>query len=82
MPASCDFYLERAAECARAAEQTSLANVRERHLRSEALWRAMAERLIIVEDHRQRNIEAKNERLTRRPSILRKSVLIRQRLYG
>lgn len=40
------FYLARAAESAREARNTSLDNVRARHLESEAVWRAMAARLL------------------------------------
>jgi hypothetical protein len=40
------FYLARAAESAREARNTSLDNVRERHLKSETAWRAMAARLL------------------------------------
>jgi len=40
------FYLARADQCAREARETRLENVRERHLRSEAAWRAMATRLL------------------------------------
>ena len=44
MSTTSDFYQNRADECARDAAATSLANVRERYLRSEAAWRAMADR--------------------------------------
>jgi len=40
------FYLARADESAREARDTSLDNVRVRHLRSETAWRAMAARLL------------------------------------
>ncbi len=46
MSVTSDFYMARAAECARDAESTALVNVRERALRSEAAWRSMAERLV------------------------------------
>jgi hypothetical protein len=49
MSVTVDFYLLRAAECAAAARDTNLANVRDRCLRSEAAWRVMADRLIEVE---------------------------------
>lgn len=45
MSATSDFYLARAEESARDAANTTLGNVRERALRSEAAWRSMAERL-------------------------------------
>ncbi len=40
-----EFYIDRAAQCARDAEASNLDNVRERHLRSRSAWLAMAERL-------------------------------------
>jgi len=46
MSLTSDFYLARAAESARDAESTDLANVRERCLRAEAAWQAMATRLL------------------------------------
>ncbi len=39
-----EFYLARAAEAKRDAEAATLANVRDRCLRSEAAWRSMADR--------------------------------------
>jgi len=59
MSATSDFYLTRAAGCAREAEQTELLNVRERCLRAEAAWRAMAERLLKSETERQRQASEK-----------------------
>ena len=52
MSLTSDFYLARAAESARDAAETNLENVRERCLRSEAAWRAMAARLLTAEDQR------------------------------
>jgi len=49
MSVNSDFYLARAADCAREALETQLANVRERCLRSEAAWRKMAERVLRAE---------------------------------
>ena len=49
MSVTADFYLQRADENARAAQETNLVNVRERCLRAEAAWRVMAERLIETE---------------------------------
>jgi len=49
MSVNSDFYLARAADCAREALETQLANVRERCLRSEAAWRTMAERVLRAE---------------------------------
>jgi hypothetical protein len=45
MSVTSDFYLARANECSREAEASTLDNVRERYLRAEAAWRAMAGRL-------------------------------------
>ena len=59
MSATSDFYLARADECARDAEQAVLANVRDRCLRSEVAWRAMADRLISNEAARDRNAAEK-----------------------
>jgi hypothetical protein len=39
-----EFYLARAAEAKRDADAATLANVRDRCLRSEAAWRSMADR--------------------------------------
>jgi len=47
-----EFCDARAREAAAAAEEAALANVRERALRSEAAWRAMADRLLAVQDAR------------------------------
>jgi hypothetical protein len=46
MSVSSDFYLARAADSAREAENATLDNVRDRCRRSEAAWRSMADRLI------------------------------------
>lgn len=45
MSATSQFYLTRAAECARDAEKATLENVRERCRRAEAAWRTMADRI-------------------------------------
>lgn len=55
-----EFYEERAEEAADEARKATLANVRDRALRSEAAWREMAHRAIAVEDEKARKIaEAK-----------------------
>lgn len=61
MSASSEFYLVRAEECARDAREAKLVNVRERCLRSEAAWRAMADRVLKNEAVRDRNIAEKAE---------------------
>lgn len=45
MSATSEFYLARAADSAREAEAATLDNVRERALRSQTAWLAMANRL-------------------------------------
>lgn len=45
MAATLHFYLERAAEAGLAAEAATLDNVRDRALRAEAAWLAMANRV-------------------------------------
>jgi hypothetical protein len=45
MAATSEFYLARAAECARDAENATLENVRKRCRRAEAAWLAMARRI-------------------------------------
>lgn len=62
MSATVEFYLARAEESAFAAKQTDLENVRERCLRSEAVWRAMADRLTDVEKMKARNAQDKIQR--------------------
>jgi len=52
MSVTSDFYLARAAESARTAAETNLVNVRDRSLRAEAAWRAMADRLLKSETER------------------------------
>jgi hypothetical protein len=49
MSANSDFFLARAAECAREAAGAGLVNVRERFLRSEAAWLGMAEKVQATE---------------------------------
>ncbi len=48
-----DFCEARAREAAEAASNAALSNVRDRELRSEAAWRAMADQLLQVEKKRQ-----------------------------
>jgi len=59
MSATSDFYLARAAECAADAEAALLDNVRDRCRRSEAAWRAMADRLSRAEDMRAKLVREK-----------------------
>jgi len=46
------FYLARAAQSDRDADETSLANVRQRHVQAAEIWRRMAERLLYREKMR------------------------------
>lgn len=46
MSLTSEFYLARAADSAREAENATLDNVRDRCRRAEAAWRTMADRLI------------------------------------
>lgn len=46
MSATSEFYMARAADSAREAEAATLDNVRERALRSQTAWLAMANRLV------------------------------------
>jgi len=55
-----EFFEERAEEAADEARNATLANVRERALRSEAAWREMANRAIAVEDEKARKIAEAN----------------------
>lgn len=52
MSATSDFYLTQAENCRAAAADSGLEQVRERNLRAEAAWRAMADRVIRAETAR------------------------------
>jgi len=65
--ATAEFYLARAAQDAQAAEQTDLANVRERCLRSEAVWRNMAARQDQIEKKQKRDALDKAARIAETP---------------
>jgi hypothetical protein len=56
------FYSDRADECANEAANSPLENVRDRCLRSEAAWRAMANRLIRAERMRDQQVAEKAAR--------------------
>lgn len=43
------YYFTRASECGREADEAQLDNVKERFLRSQAAWLAMAERMALQE---------------------------------
>lgn len=59
MSTTSDYYLARADESALEAQRASLDNVRDRCLRSEAAWRAMADRLSRAEAMRARQASEK-----------------------
>lgn len=63
MSTTSDFYLQRANENARAAQETNLVNVRERCLRAEAAWRTMAERLLVTEQQKKQDALEKAQRV-------------------
>ncbi len=54
-----EFYMARAEECSRDADEAVLANVRERHLVSREAWLAMAERIEQTNQARQVSADAK-----------------------
>lgn len=61
-----DFCDRRAREAAAAAEGATLGNVRERLLRSEAAWRAMADKLQAVDATRRAIMQERQVELTER----------------
>lgn len=61
MSQSYEFYCSRADEAAADAKSATLANVRERALRSEATWRGLAEQARAVAEQRQKIEEKKAE---------------------
>jgi hypothetical protein len=46
MSITSDFYLARVAQCRREADETSLANVRDRCLRAAGVWQDLADRML------------------------------------
>lgn len=58
MSATSDFYLTQADKCAAEAAASPLVQVRDRNLRAETAWRAMAERLILAENSRAKQVAA------------------------
>lgn len=53
MAVSSEFYLARAAECGRDAQLATLENVRVRSLRSEAAWKAIADKASSRQEERE-----------------------------
>jgi hypothetical protein len=62
MSATSDFYLARAAECAREADSAVLSNVRERSLRARSAWLSMFDRVERGEALRERAAADKAEK--------------------
>jgi hypothetical protein len=56
-----ELYVERAIQCRQDAEATTLANVRERCLRSASAWESMADRLRVTETYRANDATRKAE---------------------
>jgi len=54
MSASCQFYLDQAALCAKSAERATLANQRETYVRAGAAWQALADREIDITTAREK----------------------------
>ncbi|GLT02515.1 hypothetical protein GCM10007897_39280 [Sphingobium jiangsuense] len=52
MSATSDFYIARAAQSGREAQETDLVNVRERCLRAQAAWQILANRVLKSEADR------------------------------
>jgi hypothetical protein len=56
-----EMYLERAAQCRQEAANTTLANVRERCLRSALAWEGMVDQLRVTETYRANEAARKAE---------------------
>jgi hypothetical protein len=69
MSATSDFYLARAAESARDAREAGLGNVRDRNLRAEAAWLAMADRSLKMETERRHQAADKAARIEEMGSL-------------
>ncbi len=72
MSAQYDFYLARAAEAKAAADTATLDNVRERSLRSEAAWSAMAARAERSDKAREKVILQKATAASESEALLRR----------
>ncbi|MPT47882.1 MAG: hypothetical protein E2598_05580 [Sphingobium sp.] len=59
MSATSDFYLARAEQNAYEARECNLANVRDRYLHSQAVWQALADRVLISETTREAQLAEK-----------------------
>ncbi|AKQ42751.1 hypothetical protein CP97_12940 [Aurantiacibacter atlanticus] len=65
MSQSFAFYDQRASDAADAAQAATLDNVRERNLRAEKTWRALADQAKKVEGDRKKAAAVRQERLDR-----------------
>lgn len=72
MSAQHDFYLARAAEAKAAADTATLDNVRDRSLRSEAAWTAMAARAERSDKAREKIILQKASTISESEAVLRR----------
>jgi hypothetical protein len=70
MMTTLEFYTERAAQCRRDADETTLDNVRERNLNAASAWDAMADRLHRTMAHKEANAAARaaNDELAQQQS--------------
>jgi hypothetical protein len=59
MSITLEMYVERAAQCRQEAANSSLANVRERCLRSALAWEGMADQLRLTESYRANEVARK-----------------------
>jgi hypothetical protein len=58
--ATLEMYIERAAECREEAASATLAQVRDRALRSAAAWESMAEQIRVTEVYQRANQAARS----------------------
>ncbi len=65
MSQSFSFYDQRARDAADEAQQATLDNVRDRNLRAEKTWRALADQAQKVEDDRKKAAVVRQERIDR-----------------
>jgi hypothetical protein len=61
MSTESSFYMQQVANCAREAEAAALPNQRDKYLRAQSAWQALADRKLLTEAKRAR-IEAERER--------------------
>jgi len=59
-----DFYHSQAAKCTGEADASALPQVRDRNLRAAAAWRAMADKLVLTEATRAKQVARKEAETT------------------